>query len=264
MKTRIITAIIGLPLLIFIVYYGKWLLSLALAIVTLIALKEYIDVFKKGKEFKISFLFMTILSLFILYFMKTDFYAIPFILVICFIACMGYEVYNPEPKFLRAAVSVFFLIYVPIMFGFIMMFENVLGGKLTIWMCFIAPFATDTFAYFGGRAFGKRKLTPISPNKTIAGSVIGFICCALLITGYGYILRSYYNIELPLYYYTILGAIASIAGQIGDISASLIKRTYGVKDYGHILPGHGGILDRFDSVIFTIPIIYIFTYYYLG
>lgn len=264
MKIRILTAVIGLPLLIFIVYIGGWILAAALAIVTLIALNEYKNVLSKGANIKISYILMALLTLLLLLFMKTDFYAIPFILVFCFIVLMGYEVYSPKPSFPRAAFSLFFLVYIPIMLGFLMMFENVIDGRLTIWMCFIAPFATDTFAYFGGRKFGKRKLTPISPNKTIAGSVIGFIACGIVMLGYGYILNSYFGVNVPIYYFGILGAVASIASQIGDISASLIKRTYKIKDFGKLLPGHGGILDRFDSVIFTVPIIYIFTYYFLG
>ena len=175
--------------------------------------------------------------------------------------CVMYEVFSDEPSFLRAVLTLFFLIYVPFLIGFLMMFDNIVYGKYMIWICFLAPFATDTFAYYGGKRFGKRKLTPISPNKTIAGSVCGLIACAIVIFLYGLFLRYYFQIEIHPTFFSLIGLITSASSQIGDLRASLIKRTYDIKDFGKILPGHGGILDRFDSILFTIPVVYIFSYY---
>lgn len=264
MKQRVLTAVIGIPVLIAVFLIGNWLLAGTVAFLTIMALHEYTNALNKGSEVKINFIFVTCLSALILILMKINFYAIPFGIVICFFCCMAYEVYSKTPSFYRAAEEIFFLIYVPLSFGFLMMFENAIGGKFTIWMCLLAPFATDTFAYFGGKRVGGKKLTTISPNKTIAGSVIGLIATVIVLTLYGWILDYFTFIHLPLYYYSVLGIIASFVCQIGDLSASLIKRTHEIKDFGTLLPGHGGILDRFDSVLFVIPVIYMFTYYFLG
>ena len=144
------------------------------------------------------------------------------------------------------------------------MFDNTIGGNFSIWIIFLSAFATDTFAYFGGRFFKGPKLTAISPNKTVSGSLTGIVASALIVMAYGYFGQSYFDINFSIIGYLILGALASVIGQIGDISASLIKRTFDIKDFGKLLPGHGGILDRFDSVIFITPVVYMFTFYFLG
>lgn len=261
---RILTALIGLPILIFIVWFGGWLLTLGVVFVTLVALWEYTQALGKVKQLKPSYFLLAALSLIILFLMKFDYYSVPFGIVFALFACILYEIFSKTANFNRATQSLFFIIYIPVMLGYIMLFENILNGSYTIWLCFLGPFATDTFAYFGGRLFKGAKLTAISPNKTISGSISGLIACALIFVGYGLILQKYFYINIPIYTYLILGLVASFVSQIGDLCASLIKRTYDVKDFGNILPGHGGILDRFDSVIFTIPTIYFFTYYFLG
>lgn len=120
-----------------------------------------------------------------------------------------------------------------------------------------APLLCDVFAYFIGRKFGKRKLIPtISPNKTVAGSLGGIVSCTLFCTLYGVILRNVFELTdvIPVWSFALGGVLISLISQIGDLIASSIKRTYGIKDYGKIFPGHGGIMDRFDSVIPTAPL----------
>lgn len=264
MKTRVLTAVIGLPLLFAVIYFGGWWVVALVFALTLVGLREYVSAVNTRSRHPLNYTYLAVLSVLILVAMRMDFYALPFALAAALMLCFIYEIFSAAPSFTRAALSVFALLYLPVMFGFLMLFEHTIGGRLTIWMCFIAPFATDTFAYFGGRALGGKKLTPISPNKTVSGAVCGFLACALLMLLYGWFLQTWQNVPLPLYDYAVLGAVASIAGQIGDLSASLIKRTYGVKDFGKILPGHGGVLDRFDSILFIIPVIYTFTYYFFG
>lgn len=117
----------------------------------------------------------------------------------------------------------------------------------TIW-------ATDTGAYFTGNAFGKRKLWPkISPNKTVAGAIGGIISAIVV----AIVFQLVYPFTMPIYLLVGVALIISVFGQIGDLVASAYKRHYNVKDSGNILPGHGGILDRFDSLLFVLPILYI-------
>lgn len=132
-------------------------------------------------------------------------------------------------------------------------------GSTIYLLVFIAPWVTDTFAYFCGRLFGRHKLIPsVSPKKTIEGSIGGIIFCILGCVLYRYILGVLNYDNLPTYWiFAVLGLVISIVSQIGDLIFSLIKRRYGIKDYGVIFPGHGGVLDRFDSVIATAPLILI-------
>lgn len=132
-------------------------------------------------------------------------------------------------------------------------------GKVVYLLVFIAPWVTDTFAYFCGRLFGKHKLIPsVSPKKTIEGSIGGIVFCIIGCVVYRIILSllNYENLP-PIWIFAALGLIISIVSQIGDLMFSLIKRRYGIKDYGVLFPGHGGVLDRFDSVIATAPLILI-------
>lgn len=124
---------------------------------------------------------------------------------------------------------------------------------LFVWLIIIATYVTDSFAYLGGRALGKHKLIPrVSPNKTIEGSVCGYIVSCLVTMAFGYfVIDAQYQIVV------ILAAIfLPVFGQIGDLAFSAIKRCYGIKDFGNIFPGHGGMLDRVDSLLFNIMIFY--------
>jgi phosphatidate cytidylyltransferase len=122
------------------------------------------------------------------------------------------------------------------------------------WLIVISAFATDIFAYFTGRAFGRHKLAPVlSPKKTVEGGIGGLIgsvvCCGL----FGYFASPAYLIHCA-----VIGALGGVAAQAGDLTASAIKRRLGLKDYGSLIPGHGGLLDRIDSVLFTAPLVYIY------
>ncbi|HHU21814.1 MAG TPA: phosphatidate cytidylyltransferase [Clostridiales bacterium] len=128
-------------------------------------------------------------------------------------------------------------------------------GTLYILLPFVAAFSSDSGAYFIGISLGKHRLAPrLSPKKSIEGSVGGFICAIGAMLIYGLILKSLgYQANLPVM--AVYGLLGSLACQLGDLSFSAVKRLYGVKDYGNLLPGHGGALDRFDSMYFTAPMI---------
>ena len=122
---------------------------------------------------------------------------------------------------------------------------------------------TDIFAYFCGLAFGKHKLIPdVSPKKTIEGSIGGIIFCAIGYMVYGFVVSRVFSVEMNIIALGIFGLIISVVAQIGDLSASLIKREYDVKDYGALFPGHGGVLDRFDSVIAVSCVLMVLVYSY--
>ena len=131
------------------------------------------------------------------------------------------------------------------------------GGSHVYLLVFIGPWVSDTFAYLGGRLFGKHKLIPeVSPKKTVEGSAAGILFAAVAFVVYPLILKTFFDAELSPNYLVMAaaGALVSVVSQIGDLAMSVVKRRYNVKDYGWIFPGHGGVLDRFDSVLLTAPV----------
>ena len=155
----------------------------------------------------------------------------------------------------RIAVAFFGFAYVFGLFATLFMTREQFGAAAT-WLIFIAAWGCDTGAYFVGKAFGKRKLASrLSPNKTVAGAVGGIIAAAALCSAYVLIL-SRFDIEIAALHpdlFAAYGAIAAIFAMAGDLFASALKRKTGVKDFGDIMPGHGGVLDRFDSILFVSP-----------
>ena len=123
-------------------------------------------------------------------------------------------------------------------------------GEYIIWLVFIGAWVTDTAAYFVGRFFGKHKLIPdVSPKKTVEGSVGGTVVCIAAYILYGLLISRFFDVNANLVALGVAGFISSVVSQIGDLAASKIKRHYNIKDFGTVLPGHGGIMDRFDSIL---------------
>lgn len=130
--------------------------------------------------------------------------------------------------------------------------EQIEGHSIMVWLIFLTAFGTDVMAYFTGMAFGKRKLCPnISPKKTVEGSIGGIVGSIVLCGVFGH----FFAPEV-LIHCMIIGALGGVISQFGDLTASVFKRKMDIKDYGNLIPGHGGILDRFDSVLFTAPLVY--------
>ena len=132
------------------------------------------------------------------------------------------------------------------------MHDLVAGGSHLYLLAFIGAWVTDTFAYFTGMLLGKHKLIPdVSPKKTVEGAIGGMAFCTLSFVGFACLYNQFWadGKLLPLWLMAIVGFLVSIVSQVGDLSLSLLKRKYGIKDFGKVFPGHGGVLDRFDSVL---------------
>lgn len=130
------------------------------------------------------------------------------------------------------------------------------GEKLYL-LVFIGPWVTDTFAYFCGRFFGRHKLIPeISPKKTVEGAIGGTVFGAIAFVVFGIVMRYGYGFHVNDVAFAFAGLMTALVSQVGDLIASLIKREHGVKDYGSVFPGHGGVLDRFDSVLAVAPLLW--------
>jgi phosphatidate cytidylyltransferase len=158
------------------------------------------------------------------------------------------------------ALCFFSTVFVTISFTSIIITRQLPYGEIIYLMIFIGAWSTDTFSYFAGKLFGKHKLIPdVSPNKTIEGAIGGIVFCSLSFVLYGYIITRINNIEAQPDYLILAfaGLATSVIAILGDLSMSAIKRNYKIKDFGTIFPGHGGILDRCDSVMAVAPVIMI-------
>ena len=162
-------------------------------------------------------------------------------------------------------VASFSLFYIFIGFNAILFIHDCEpGGKYLYYICFLGAWITDIFAYFCGRAFGKHKLIPdVSPKKTVEGSIGGTVFCILIMVIFGFVVEKLVpEISANLLIFAVAGVLIAVVSQIGDLSMSVIKRKYGVKDYGFIFPGHGGVLDRFDSVIAVSALLMVFSLFF--
>lgn len=155
---------------------------------------------------------------------------------------------------LDVALAFMTTIYISIGFSSIVMIRDQKHGQFLIFLVFIGAWVTDGAAYFVGRALGKHKLIPdVSPKKTVEGAVGGIIFCAISFVVYGLVVGKMSESTAKIVELIIAGVIIAIISEFGDLVASLIKRHYGIKDYGKIFPGHGGVMDRFDSIIAIAP-----------
>jgi phosphatidate cytidylyltransferase len=180
-----------------------------------------------------------------------------------FVALMLVFIYRMLKKRYEAQQAVFLLfglVYIPIPLGMLLNISFSDVGIL-VWLVFIIACATDVAAYFVGMKFGRRKLIPaVSPKKSVAGAVGGFVFGTLFTVLTGVVFKSF-GFYKPLYHYILIGVAGSIVSQFGDLTASMIKRMFHKKDYGSLIPGHGGILDRIDSILFVIPVVYLYAYF---
>ena len=137
------------------------------------------------------------------------------------------------------------------------------AGKFVYLIPFVFAWVTDTFAYFTGRLFGKHKLIPaVSPKKTVEGAIGGAVCCALVAVLYGFLTNLWFEANPNYVVLAIAGLVIAVVSQIGDLAMSAIKRQYGIKDYGKLLPGHGGLLDRFDSCMAVTVVLAVINAYF--
>ena len=191
------------------------------------------------------------------YFVQDASYAV-MVILLAMIAMMSVYVFG-FPKYHANQVmdAYFALIYAPVMLSFVLLTRQLDDGIYLVWMIFISSWISDTFAYLAGVMLGRHKLAPVlSPKKSVEGSVGGIVGAALFGALFGAYLDSSLGQEQYVMILAVVGGVGSVISQVGDLAASAVKRNHEIKDYGNLIPGHGGIMDRFDSVIFTAPITY--------
>ncbi len=253
MKTRIISGIFMIPLALFVYLGGYWLLG-AVTLVGILALNEFYNAFeahtaKIWREFGFSMaLFLVIIAA------RWPFKLELFMLWII-ISMTGFCLHLFHIKKRRiedTLVGFFGLIYVFFFIVHVYLIDTIDEYRMLKWLIFITAFGTDIFAYFTGFFFGRHKLVPnLSPKKTIEGAIGGVVGTLILSGLFGFLIVPHLLKDC-----LILGFFCSILAQLGDLTASAFKRKLEVKDYGNLIPGHGGIMDRIDSILFTAPAIF--------
>lgn len=170
-----------------------------------------------------------------------------------------YVVAFPKYQAEQVIAGFFAFVYAPVMLSFIELTRMTVAGILIVWLILISSWGCDTCAYVVGKLIGKKKIFPVlSPKKSLEGCIGGVLGAALLGFLYGKLLVSFFPTTADTFAWqsALICAVGAVMSMVGDLAASAIKRNKGIKDYGKLIPGHGGIMDRFDSVIITAPMVY--------
>ena len=259
MKTKIKRFISGMILFlavaVILIFGNSTAVNLTISAVAIIAINEYFN--SLSKKYKVERWIGNILAILLAFINVLP----KEMLILMFpigIALLFFKVIITEMKtnFVDIAITGFGIIYI---IGFIMFIPLIYmseHGKLLIWYLAISAWGTDTFAYLVGIKFGKHKLTPISPKKSIEGSIGGIVGSTLIAIIYTYFINKICNAGISYLEITGIAVVLSVLSQIGDLAVSSIKRYVDIKDFGKIIPGHGGMLDRIDSILFIAPFAY--------
>ncbi len=269
MIKRLISGVLGGALLLTLIYFGGLPFTLAVGLLTTLAILEYADLIKKQNLHSQTgvMIFCSLLLLALIHVIAGNFGLNPLeslsigertlslVLIIVFITIFINELFrgDPEQGLANAAANLFGTVYIGFMFAYILLLRFIPGQNGLFYVLFtvLVTWANDSLAYFIGVNFGKHKLSPkISPKKSIEGSIGGLGGGLLMAAVLGW------SFHKPAPLMLILGSLVVVAGQFGDLVESVIKRSAGVKDSGHFLPGHGGVLDRFDSLLLSAPVVY--------
>lgn len=265
MKTRVLTAVVGVPLLIAALIVRGWFAEMLLVILTLIAMDECYKALRAARYQVCTWGgFAGAIAMWPLSRMMGVLDPLLLVVSAMGISMLGVLLGN-QPTFPNAAASVYPLFTCLLPFSMFMMMLNmtygVVPGVALITMAFGIAFGCDIMAYLGGRTLGRHKLCPmVSPKKTVEGAISGLLGSIVFALAVRAVFVHVLSTPMPgIPAAILLGVIGSVAGQVGDLTASLLKRHSGIKDYGNLFPGHGGVMDRFDSVIFTLIVMYCYT-----
>lgn len=285
MKKRIISAVLAAIALIFIMIQPPFVMGITVFAVSIVALYEFYQSVRKVEYYPVRIVGFFSCVMFLLYIISHSFASdliettlgalsrtlfqrnIVFLIIYIVIFYLMMQLIFNKRQFTLddIAVTLLGIIYVPFLLSFVFLVRCMDNGFELVWIIFVGTFSTDIFAYFTGKLFGKKKLLPeVSPNKTVAGAIGGVVGSIVCTTAFGYFyVYLYAGIKIPAYHYILIGLLCGVIAQIGDWAASAIKRRVGIKDFGNIMPGHGGLLDRIDSLLFVAPAIYFYLQFFI-
>lgn len=259
MKQRLISSFFAIILLVVVLIFNTYVFDAAVTIIATMGVFEVVSALGLSQYKKMTLISLLMpLVLMLLSYIAWEF---AFIVVFLFLAAFMLVMLFDHERYSFSKVAVFFTVSVLVSITFIhVSFTRHLDyGLLNVFVIFIGSWITDTCAYFTGFAIGKHKLAPsISPKKTIEGSLGGIIGVTVILAVYAAVMGNIMNITVNITSAICAGLLCGFISQFGDLCASIIKRENNIKDFGNIMPGHGGVMDRFDSFIFVAPVIYYF------
>ena len=257
-KTRLLSGIVLVILALFLIISGHEILLFATLAISCIGMFELYRVFKMEKTVLAGVGYLAA----IVYYCNLQWKFLPdlmilfmaFLILLMFVFVFAYQKFHAD----QVMAAFFGFFYVAVMLSYVYQIRTLERGLYLAFLVFLCSWGCDTCAYCVGMLIGKHKMSPkLSPKKSVEGAVGGVAGAALLTALYCFIFRSPMHLECgEIVILAVIAAIAGLISMVGDLTASAIKRNYDIKDYGKLIPGHGGILDRFDSMIITAPIIY--------
>lgn len=263
-RTRVISSVVLVILALATIIAGGYVLAATLLFLALVAYRELMKACKlSGENGKFSALevigYLGIIGYYLtMVFVENNIFLFMTV-ILTLIAFMFIYVFSFPKYHSEQIMSAFFcMAYAPVMLSCIYLVRSLPYGVYTVWMIFISSWICDTCAYLVGICIGKHKLAPVlSPKKSIEGAIGGILGSALVGALYGFfVVESVVKEQQITWIFVLISALGAVISQVGDLAASAIKRNQNIKDYGKLIPGHGGVMDRFDSVIFTAPMIY--------
>ena len=254
---RITSALLGFPLVLLVLILGnKYVVDIFLAFIAFLSMDEYFNAISKVSN---PVRWVGYLSCLIIAFVHIippehiimfSILTVPTILIILFAQVVATEMRTSFKDIAYTFLGIFYVVYFTM---FVALINGKTDGKILIWYAIFAAWATDVFAYFIGKYFGKHKFSKVSPKKSIEGCIAGTVGAVVIMLAYTYFANTFWGQNYSYLYVTLIGIVLSLLGQIGDFAASSIKRYVDIKDFSNLIPGHGGMLDRIDSLIFLAP-----------
>lgn len=258
-KKRLISGILLVIATVVTLYFGNIVALVVCAGISLIGVNELLKIFKMEKSSIAVIVYCATILYYLMLYFDVASWGFMFLILVLIFLLGAYVFCYPKYDAHQLMAAFFSLIYVSVMISYIYQLRMLQNGGEYVVLIFLAAWGTDTCAYCAGMLFGKHKMTPkLSPKKTVEGAIGGLIGCALLGAAYGFFISKHLRVTFnPITLFPVICIVGGCISMIGDLAASAIKRNFGIKDYGTLIPGHGGILDRFDSIIIVAPIVYL-------
>lgn len=257
---RVTSSLLGFPLVLIIFLLGnKIVVDIALAIIAILSMSEYFNAVKKVANPVKWIGYTSCLSIALIHIIPNEYLnmvvtlSVPTILMILFAQVIATDMKTNFKDIAYTFIGIFYVVFFIMFVAFINGMPN---GNILIWYAIFAAWGTDISAYVVGKHLGKHKFSKVSPKKSMEGCIGGVIGAIILMLVYTYFANTYWGMNYSYLFIGGIGIVLSLVGQIGDFSASSIKRFVDIKDYSNLIPGHGGMLDRIDSLIFLSPFAY--------
>lgn len=256
-KIRLLSSIVLMVLMLVFIITGGNVLLAAVAFLSLVAMMEIMRMAKIHKSPLAVLGYASIVLLYVLLLTNHMDKLVPLAVFYLMAIMAVYVVAFPKFKVEQVLYPWFGFFYAGLLISYIYQVRELSGGAFSVWLIFIAAWGSDTCAYCAGMLFGKHKAFPVlSPKKTWEGCIGGVVGAALIAVLYCLAMNHWFDQNFSVVQYAIVCACGAVISQVGDLAASAMKRNNEIKDYGKLIPGHGGVLDRYDSVIFVAPIVF--------